>query len=85
MRVKLATLMAGPDGVYAAGSVIEVNDAVGRQLIAGNGATRVDEPRARARRQTATAPAPEVATLPLQEAATAAADEQRADEACAAS
>ena len=42
MRVKLHTLMAGPDGVNPPGSVIEVADAVGRELILNNQAERVD-------------------------------------------
>jgi hypothetical protein len=44
MRVRLKTLMAGPEGVFPIGSVIDAGDEEAEALIAGGFAERYDRP-----------------------------------------
>jgi hypothetical protein len=44
MRVRLKTLMAGPEGVFPIGSVIDAGDEEAAALIAGGFAERYDRP-----------------------------------------
>jgi hypothetical protein len=44
MKIRLKTLMAGPDGVFPPGSVIEVSPEEARALIAGGYAESVPRP-----------------------------------------
>lgn len=44
MRVLMVTLAAGPGGVYAPGTIIEVEAATAAQMVAGGYALPVDEP-----------------------------------------
>jgi len=44
MRVRLKTLMAGPEGVFPAGSVANVPREEAEALIAGGFAERFDQP-----------------------------------------
>lgn len=45
MKIKHVSRMAGPDGVYHPGTVREIDDATGAQLIAGGYAVNVDPPK----------------------------------------
>lgn len=62
MRVKMLTLSAGPDGVFPAGSIREVSDRVGAEMIAGRYAEMVEA--GRVQPESATADPPEAAVLP---------------------
>lgn len=42
MRVRTLSQMAGPDGNYAPGTVIEVNQAIGIRMVQDGAATYVD-------------------------------------------
>jgi hypothetical protein len=44
MRVRLKTLMTGPEGVFPIGLVIDVGDEEAAALIAGGFAERLDRP-----------------------------------------
>jgi len=44
MKVRLKTLMAGPEGVFLPGSVIEVSSEEARALIAGGFAEPAEQP-----------------------------------------
>ncbi len=44
MKIRLITLMAGPEGVFPPGSVIEVSPEEARALIAGGFAEPVNRP-----------------------------------------
>jgi len=44
MKIRLKTLMAGPDGVFPPGSVIEVSPEEAQALIAGGYAERLERP-----------------------------------------
>jgi hypothetical protein len=46
MKIRLKTLMAGPEGVFPPGSVIEVSPEEARALIAGGYAEAVPRPAA---------------------------------------
>ncbi len=46
MKIRLKTLMAGPEGVFLPGSVIEVSPEEARALIAGGYAETVPRPAA---------------------------------------
>lgn len=63
-RIRMFTTAAGPSGVFMAGSVIDVPDDIGEQMIAAGNAELVERPLA----ETATAPAPEMATRTPQQA-----------------
>ena len=43
MKIRLKTLMAGPEGVFPPGSVIEVSPEEARTLIAGGFAEQVEQ------------------------------------------
>lgn len=45
MKIRLNTLMIGPEGGFAPGSEIDVDNARARDLIAGNYASAVKSPR----------------------------------------
>lgn len=67
MKVKLTRIMAGPGGVFAAGSTIDVDDEQASALIAGRYAEALEAARVvvSAPAETATAPrAPERAVRP---------------------
>ena len=42
MRIKMLTTAAGPDGVYLAGQVVNVNDKLAEAFIAGGYAERLE-------------------------------------------
>lgn len=65
MRVKLVTLMSGPDGTHAPGTELEMPDRQARELIAGNYATEVK----RRRPETSALLVPEAAVTAEQTAA----------------
>lgn len=58
MRVKLNTIMAGPDGSHDAGSIVDLPDARARDLIARGFAVAVDPDHG-------PAPAPHPAPTPI--------------------
>ena len=44
MKIKHVSRMAGPDGVFHPGTIREIDDEIGAQLIAGGYAASVEEP-----------------------------------------
>ena len=44
MKIKHVSRMAGPDGVFHPGTIREIDDETGAQLIAGGYAVNVEEP-----------------------------------------
>ena len=56
MKVKMLTLMAGPDGTFQPGQEIDVSAKQGKALIDGKFAERVERPKTKAKPETATDP-----------------------------
>lgn len=67
MRVKLTSLMCGPEGSFPAGTELDVDDRKGRELVTGNYALEL-KPRTV---ETATVKPPETATTAERDAAAA--------------
>lgn len=61
MRIKHITLMAGPSGTFTAGTVRDIDDVSGRQLVAGGYAVEIEASPAP---ETADRRAPETAEAP---------------------
>ncbi len=61
MRIKHLTLMAGPSGTFAAGTVREIDGDTGKQLVAGGYAVEIA---AASAPETATRATPETAEAP---------------------
>lgn len=61
MRVKMLTTAAGPDGVFLAGQVVDVDDRLAKAFIAGGYAEYLEEPK---QVESTTLEAPEKAVMP---------------------